>query len=98
MDISKVTSTFDLWLGLYLYNLMTESYFGNEIAIGFKNVMLRIISNIVFSCKVTIQTNTFLKWGDLDTFFGSCYAHVSPHRPKSPHYTAPMSYRVYILM
>ena len=34
---------------------MTQLYFRHEIAIGFKNVMLRIkiISNIDFSCKVT---------------------------------------------
>ena len=71
---------------------MTELYFGHEIAIGFKNVMSRIkkTSKIVFSCKVTIhefQTNTFLKRGDFtwDTFFRSCYAPLSPHRPKSPH-------------
>ena len=36
--------------------LMTEIFFGQEITIGFKNVMLKIkiISKIDFSCKVTI--------------------------------------------
>ena len=62
-----------LLTGVYLYNFMTELYFGHEIAIGFKNVMLRIkiIANIVFTCRVTIhefKTNTFLKWGDLEHF------------------------------
>ena len=27
-----------------------------------------------------------------DTFYRSCYAPLSPHRPKSSHYTAPISY------
>ena len=46
-----------LLTGVYLKNLMTELYFGHEIAICFTNVVLRIkiISKIVFSCKVTIQ-------------------------------------------
>ena len=41
----------------YFYNLMTQLYFRHEIAIGFKNVMLRIkiILNIAFPCKVTIH-------------------------------------------
>ena len=56
MVISEFTSTFDLWV-YYIYNLMTQLYFRHEIAIGFKNVMLRIkiISNINFSCEVTIH-------------------------------------------
>ena len=45
MDISEVTSTFDLWVG-YFYNLMTQLYFEHDIAIGLKNVMLRIKNNI----------------------------------------------------
>ena len=46
-----------LLTGVYLYNLMTELYFEHGIAIGFKNVLLRIkiISDIVFSCKVTFH-------------------------------------------
>ena len=46
-----------LLTGVYLSNLMTELYFGHEIAIGFKNVMsrIKITSKIVFSCKVTIH-------------------------------------------
>ena len=48
--------------------LMTEIYFGQKIAIGFKNVMLKIkiISKIAFSCKVTIHefsTNTIFAVG-----------------------------------
>ena len=46
-----------LLTGGYPYNLMTQLYFGHEIVIGFKNVMLgiKIISKIDFSCKVTIH-------------------------------------------
>ena len=28
------------------------------------------------------------------TFFRSCYTPLSPYRPKSPHFTEPISYRV----
>ena len=40
MDISEVTS-FD-WCVAYLYYLMTELYFGHEIVISFRNIMLRM--------------------------------------------------------
>ena len=59
---------------VYLYTLINELYFGHEKAISFKNVMLKIkiISKIVFFCKVTIHefsTNTIFEVGvSWDTF------------------------------
>ena len=78
-----------LLTGVYLYNLMTELYFEHEIAISFRNVMLKrkIILKIVFSCEVTIHkfsTNTIFEHVFWDTFHVVVMHFCQPIVPSHP--------------